>query len=132
MLMPAAVLVVVVLGAFAVDAALAFLAQREVANLSAGIANDVAGAAVDDRAFYSHGVVRLDPARAWTVVERSLATYSPQYLGGLIVHELSFPEPDQVRVGVSATAEYVFSAALPSAPDRITVSGTSTAVVRQE
>lgn len=132
MLMPAAVLVVVVLGAFAVDATLAFLAHREVAHVSAGMANDVAGAAIDDAAFYGQGQVQLDPARAREVVDLSLSAYSPQYLTGMSVEDLSFPAPDEVTVTVSATAGYVFSAALPGAPDRIGVSATSTAVVRQD
>lgn len=130
MLMPAAVLVIVVLGAFAVDATVAFLAEREVANLSAGLANDIAGAALDPEAFYDGGTVRLDGARALQVRDLALAAYVPQYLADVTVEQLTVVG-DQVTVTVSATAPYVFSAALPAAPDAIHVSASATATARQ-
>lgn len=130
MLMPAAVLVIVVLGAFAVDATVAFLAEREVANLSAGLANDIAGAALDPDAFYDGGTVRLDPARAERVRDLAVAAYVPQYLEDVAVEQL-IVAGDQVTVTVSATAPYLFSSALPVAPDSIRVSATATATARQ-
>lgn len=130
MLMPAAVLVIVVLGAFAVDATVAFLAEREVANLSAGLANDIAGAALDPDAFYGDGAVRLDPARAEQVRDLAVAAYVPQYLEDVGVEQLAVVG-DQVTVTVSATAPYVFSSALPGAPDGVAVSATASATARQ-
>jgi len=130
MLMPAAVLVVVVLGAFAVDATVAFLAEREAANLSAGLANDIAGAALDPDAFYDGGDVRLDPARAEQVRDLAVAAYVPQYLEDVTVEQLAVAG-DTVTVTVSATAPYLFSTALPAAPDRVHVSATATATARQ-
>ncbi|MDT7548844.1 MAG: hypothetical protein QOE84_1238, partial [Actinomycetota bacterium] len=44
MLMPAALLVLVVLGSIAVDSPRLFLAQRELPDAAAGAANDAAGA----------------------------------------------------------------------------------------
>lgn len=57
--MPAAVLVFLVLGALAVDAAAVFLAQRYLANAASAAANDAASQAVDLDRFYADGSVRL-------------------------------------------------------------------------
>lgn len=131
MLMPAAVLIIIVLGAFAVDATVVFLAEREVANLSAGIANDIAGAALDNRAFYERGTVQIDPDRAAEVRQLAVNAYTPQYLEDVTVDALDV-EGAQVTVTVSATAPYIFSAALPRAPDAAPVSATSSATARQD
>jgi len=130
MLMPAAVLVIVVLGALAVDATVAFLAEREVANLSAGLANDIAGAALDPDAFYDGGAVRLDAVRAEQVRDLAIAAYAPQYLEDVAVEQLGVAG-DQVTVTVSANAPYLFSSGLPAAPDGIRVSATATATASQ-
>lgn len=130
MLMPAAVLVVIVLGAFAVDATLVFLGEREVANLAAGLANDVAGAALGEQPYYGTSDVTLDPVRAAQVRDLALAAYTPQYLRTVRVDTMDIAG-DQVTVTVSATVEYLFSAALPSAPDERPVSASSTAAARQ-
>lgn len=61
-LLPAALLVVLGLGAVAVDAAALFLAQRQTLDLAATIALDAASA-LDEEAFYDHGELRLDPVR---------------------------------------------------------------------
>jgi len=136
LLMPAAVLVMVVLGAFAVDAALVFLAEREVANLAAGVANDIAGAALDREAFYESGgeqrEVVIDRSQADKVLALSLAAYRPDYLLGVGAEALAFPADDQVSVTVAASVEYVFSAALPGAADSAAVSATATATAQQE
>lgn len=131
MLMPAAVMVMIVLGAFAVDATLVFLGEREVANLAAGLANDMAGAAVDQATFYDGGDIALDPVRADRVQELTLATYTPQYLDAVRVEDVSVTG-DQVTVRVSASVDYLFSAALPAAPDQAGVSAASTATARQD
>jgi hypothetical protein len=131
MLMPAAVMVVIVLGAFAVDATLVFLGEREVANLAAGMANDIAGAAVDQPVYYDGGSVAIDPERAERVRELALDTYTPQYLRSVQVDGVEVAA-DQVTVRVSASVRYLFSAALPAVPDHAQVSASSTATARQD
>ena len=64
MLVPAAVLVLVVLGAIAVDSAIVFLAQRNLANATAAAANDIAGRGVGAPGLSGTGAVALSPARA--------------------------------------------------------------------
>jgi hypothetical protein len=136
LLMPAAVLVMVVLGAFAVDAAVVFLAEREVANLAAGIANDIAGAALDREDFYEGSGggrdVRIDPDRAREVLELSLGAYRPDHLRDVRPLALSYPAADEVAVRIGASVDYVFSSALPSAADGADVNATATAAARQE
>ena len=69
LLFPAGVLVVLLLGAIAVDASIAFLGQREIANAVAAAANDAATASLSDAAFYGSGDIALDQARATDLAE---------------------------------------------------------------
>jgi hypothetical protein len=62
-LLPAAVLVLLLLAAIAVDSAAAYLGQRRVADLAAGLAND-AIAGLSEEAFYAAGEVAVSPTRA--------------------------------------------------------------------
>jgi hypothetical protein len=71
-LVPAAVLVLVLLGALAVDSAAAYLGQRQLSDAMAGAANDAATAALSDWAFYRQGQLRVDPGVAASVVCQSV------------------------------------------------------------
>ena len=62
LLFPAAVLIVMVLAAMAVDTSIAFMGQRELANATAAAANDAASQAVDNAAFYQQDRIELDPS----------------------------------------------------------------------
>jgi hypothetical protein len=62
-LMPVAFLVLLVLASLTVDGAAAYLGQRRVADLAAGLAND-AVAAVSEQAFYEGGQVAIQEGRA--------------------------------------------------------------------
>ena len=76
MLVPAGVLALLVLAAIAVDGAVVFLAQREVASAAAAAANDAA-TAVDESAFYgATGDVVIDAARAAGVAQAAVAARS--------------------------------------------------------
>ena len=112
MLMPAAVLVLLVLGAIAVDSAVVFLAQRELVNAAAAAANDAAAEALDDAALYQRGAVAVDPARAALVAAQALAARAP---AGVV---LTGPPLVRVRAGqvcvrVEGRVERVFGRALP-------------------
>lgn len=118
MLMPAAVLVFVVLGAFCVDFAAVHLGRREAVVAAQGIANDAAAAAFDEAAFYSDGSVSIDEAEARVAAERSRATNEPAArIVGLEVRT----DPAGVRVELTLEVETIFSKALPGGPDSMTV-----------
>lgn len=74
LLFPAAVLVLVILGALAVDLGVAHLAQRDLANLSAAVANDIA-AALDQESFYVEGETRIDPDLAERILDAAIAAH---------------------------------------------------------
>jgi Flp pilus assembly protein TadG len=131
MLMPAAVLVFVVLGAIAVDFAVAFLAERQVSNAAAAAANDAAGAALDRDRVYEDGALRLDPAAAATVGRSSVAAAGLDHLRDLNVTVEVAPGDPTVTVTVTARAGYVFAKALPGGPDGVTVAASATATAEE-
>jgi hypothetical protein len=131
MLMPAAVLIVIILGSIAVDFAVVFLGEREAASLAAAAANDAA-TAVDEEPFRSTGELRLDEDRARRVAEATIDASSS------VIDDLRYEvevgtiagEP-AVTVTVSGTVAYLFAPALPGAPARASVEASATAVARQ-
>ncbi len=129
MLMPAAVLVFVVLGAFCVDFAAIHLGQRELVAAAQGAANDAAAAGFDEEAFYGGGAVTLDPARARQAAVASLAENLPEAeLAGFSVEvgEAS------VEIELTLDVETIFSKALPGAPDTVEVTARATSDLRDE
>jgi hypothetical protein len=125
MLMPAAVLVVIVLGALAVDQSIAFLAQREVTDATTAAANDAAGA-VDEARFRESGDVRIDCGLAAALGQSSLEARAPEWL---LEPRLEVVDcaADHVRIRVSADAATVFAKALPGGRRRVHVETTVTA-----
>jgi hypothetical protein len=128
MLVPAGILVLLVLGAIAVDSAVVFLAQRDLANRTAAAANDIAGAAVSDEAFYTGGgaiVVPEGVADAFVDVSFSAARRPAGFESW---------DADATTAGrsvtVSAEAEvrYLFAPAVPGVARTTTVRARSTAV----
>lgn len=132
MLFPVAVLVVIVLAAIAVDSAITFLAQREVADAAVAAANDAASEGVGNRTFYEGGRVDLDPETVEElVVQRVKASLDPDRFHGLAVDVVVAPSdagcPPRVRVHASARVSTLFAAALPGGPDERTVEATTEA-----
>jgi Flp pilus assembly protein TadG len=132
MLVPAAVLVLVVLGAIAVDSAVVFLAQRDLANRTAAAANDIAGSAASDAAFYGEGriAIDVDTARRITAAAFSPAVRPDGYERWAA--DVRVVDGDQRTVEVTATAEvhYVFATAIPGVHHTATVSARSVATAR--
>ena len=131
MLMPAAVLILVILGAIAVDSAVVFLAERELANATAAAANDAATAAVSDAAFYGAGEVTIDPAQAQQVAVDALRLRLPE--GGPVGAISLTGDPEvlvsgrQVCVTARATVRHIFARAIPGVAREAHVSARSTA-----
>ena len=127
MLMPAAVLIIVILGALVVDSATVWLGQRELGS-AAGVAATDAASAVYDPAFYQSGQVVLDPARAVTVALRSVAA---QDLSG--VQLTGTPEVRvqgrQVCVTLTGVVHPLFGRAVPGFGQSRTVHARAIATV---
>jgi hypothetical protein len=125
MLFPAAVLVMVVLAAMAVDLSIGFMSQRELREAVAGAANDAAALALDERAFYEDGRVELDGSRlerlAHDRVAQTLDSRRHQSLE--VIARATAPEragcPWTVAVSARSRVSLLFAAALPGGPEQL-------------
>ena len=98
MLMPAAVLIVLLLGAISVDSAIVFLAQRQAHNVATDAANDAAGAAIDLEQLRNEGTVVLDVDRARQVARDAVLAAD---VDGLTLDAVRVEGPDTVAVTVT-------------------------------
>jgi hypothetical protein len=117
MLMPAAVLVVVVLGAIAVDQSLVYTRQRELVAAAEAAANDAAGYGLDRDAFYAHDDVALDLGRARAA---AIAALRARGLDDAVLVSVRVTG-DAIEVLVAAEVPYLFAKAVPGAPDAVRV-----------
>src|SRR3954451_22052819 len=77
MLMPAAVLVLVILGGITFDYAHLFLAKRELTSLAEGAANDAVTYGLDQASVHRGDGYVLDPDLVATAVDASVSTHAP-------------------------------------------------------
>ena len=122
-LFPAAVLIVLGLGALALDSATVFLGQRRLVDVAATVAND-ALAAVDPDAFFAQEAgevaVPLDPARAQARLVAIVAAQVPdRSLEGLecVFEALESGPPTRVEVRCTAQVRPILAPVWPGAPD---------------
>lgn len=127
MLMPAGVLVVLLLGAIAFDLSLVFLRQRQASAVAVDVANDLAGLALDEDAFRSDGVIRLDPDLA-EVMGRELVA-SSDLADAVVDLEVDLVSDTAVEVRLVVEVDYVFAKAIPGAAEGTTVTAAATAVI---
>jgi Flp pilus assembly protein TadG len=127
MLMPAAVLIFLVLGALCVDFGSTFDAKRELSNAAAAAANDAAGQAIDLDRFYTTGELSLRVARARVVAERSLAAMGLERLDPVVEDVRVGADGSSVTVTLRGRAHYLFAKALPGGRDGMDVRASSTA-----
>jgi hypothetical protein len=126
LLFPAAFLIVLVLGAIAIDAAAAFLRQRELATAAAAAANDGIALAVEGSLARGDEQIEIDP-----VVLQSSILESLDRRG--VLDTLTEPPiirvvaADRVEVMLVGRADYVIAPALPGGRDGTTVRATATA-----
>jgi hypothetical protein len=73
MLMPAGVVITLLLGAIAVDAAIVHLEQRQAYNVAFDAANDAAGAGIDRDTLRSTGELVFDPGRVRQIAADTIA-----------------------------------------------------------
>lgn len=126
MLVPAGILVLLCLAAIAVDGAIIFAAERDLANRTAAVAGDLANMAVDDDTLYGDGdvVLRADVAASYAAL-----SFPPEDPPNGYETWRAAASTDGRRVTVSATAEvrYLFASAIPGARPSTTVQASSTA-----
>jgi uncharacterized membrane protein len=129
LLMPAGVLVVMILGALAVDSAVLFLGERELADLTAAAANDAATAALDAETFYDCGRLQLDELRAREVVHAVVSARSSDAvsLRGVEVAVSNNVARPEVTVAAQGTVQLVFTPAIPGTARTRVVNARSTA-----
>lgn len=123
--MPAAVLIFLVLGALAVDAAAVFLAQRQLANAAVAAANDAVAAAVDADAFYGAGRVRLLPGEAQRIADETVVRLGLDRLRE--VRPVASVRGGAVEVTITARVDHIFSGAVPGGSDTAVVAATAEA-----
>jgi Flp pilus assembly protein TadG len=124
MLMPAAVLVLFVLGAIAVDSAVAFMAQRNLASAAADASNNAGDVAVDQAAVLGRGQLTLDAQAAKTEVEKVLQ--SDGITDATIDAVRPTPDGHGFQVVVERKVHLPFAAPIPGAPHTTTVKATVT------
>ena len=124
MLVPAGVLVLFVLGAIAVDFAIAFLAQRELSAVAVSLANDAATVALSEDRLYA-GEREIDEGRAAEVVRDALPQRAPRGVRDLETTVRA--AGDQVCVTLRGRVAYVFSRAVPGAERDAAVQGRAVA-----
>lgn len=130
MLMPAAILIVLVLGAITVDLTAIRLGQRELIAAAGDAANDAVTVGLDEGELRRGAGYRIDPDRAEVAVLESL------YAKGLL-DDLAEPPTvivsgtDTVEVRLTRRVPHVFARALPGGADDELVRATVTASVEQ-
>jgi hypothetical protein len=126
MLMPAAVLIVLLLGAIAVDLTVIHLRQRAGISAAGSAANDAVTAGLDQAALRRGDGYHLDPDRVRRAVDESLESHG-------LVDDLVGPPaititaPATVTVELDLRANYLFARVLPHGPRATTVHATATA-----
>lgn len=108
MLMPAAVLIVLLLGAIAVDSAVVYLAQRQAYNVAFDAANDAAGAGFDRETARRSGEIRYEPERVHALAAETVAVAG---LDDVTLVDVAIEPDGSVAVTVEVVVEHVFAAA---------------------
>ena len=106
--MPAAVMILVVLGALAVDFTAVHLRQRELENAADAAANDAAAAAVDQQLLRSTGELAIDPQLARSVVVESVGARNlpeANIAGATAIG-------NEVTVTLTMSVDYIFAKAV--------------------
>lgn len=129
MLLPAAVLVFLVLGALSVDFGGVYAAQRELNDAAEAAANDAASRALDLSTLYGSGAPVIDPVLAEQVARASVASKGLDRLDA----EVESVEVDgaTVTVRVKGRAQHLFAKAVPGGPAATDVRTSATAEARR-
>lgn len=127
LLFPAAILVMLVLAALAIDSALMWTAQREAATLADGVARAATGA-VDEARLFDDGeyVIQLDRANA--AAQGVLASRPDHAIALRCGAPRLGPTPDSVEIDCSATVQRIFARTMGGDPSfEVSVTGSARA-----
>lgn len=127
MLMPAGVLVLLLLASLALDTAVVWLGQRELANAAAAAANDVAAIAIDETTFYADGTVRIDARRADAIAHSHARAAHDTPLGEVRIDRLQV-SGTRVEVTLSATVAPIIGLPWRDRGRQVRASAVATAV----
>lgn len=121
MLMPAAVLIVLLLGSIAVDFSAVFLRQRELYSAASAAANDAATYGVDEALFRAAKGYQLDPANVAKAADAAFEArgfHRPE-----VDWQTGVVGTDEVEITATMDVPYVFAKAIPGVPhsQRVTV-----------
>lgn len=105
MLMPAAVVIVLLLGALAVDSAIVYLEQRQAYNVAFDAANDAAGAGLDVDEVRGSGELVYDTGR---IRELAAATIAAADAKGLTLVDAAPDDDGGVTVTVEVRVQHLF------------------------
>ncbi len=128
LLVPAGVLIVIALGAMAVNAALLFQGERRAANVASSVANDVATLALDVDYFRAEGEYRLQgdvSSASEAAVSVAMASSDGSFVPGSLQVSVVLVTPQEIRVTVTAQVEALWNA--PGLPRVTTVEASATA-----
>jgi hypothetical protein len=129
-LMPCAVLIVIILGAIAVDLAAVRLGQRDLQAAATDAANDAVTAGLDEWAFRIGAGYRLDPSLVNNAALRAIG--SKGLLGVLdAAPEVTINLDGSVSVRLRQRVPHIFGRAIPGTADDTVVNAVATAHVRQ-
>ena len=127
--MPAAVLIVLVLGAITVDVGLGAVRARELRAVAASAANDTL-AALDVAALRRDGAIVIDRTRALEIVTEAIAT-GP--LPDASIERLTITQdglgPPEIELQLGLDVDLVLAPALPAAPRQIHVSASERVLI---
>ncbi len=119
MLMPAAVLIVIILGALAVDRAIVFGAQRDLVATAQAAADDAVAAGVDVGELRDRGSLTIDRRRIDLVVATSVAQTDGEVIARWRI------EGDELVVRLVRRVDLIFSPAVPGGPQGQVVTATA-------
>lgn len=125
MLMPAAVLIMIILGALAVDRAVIFAAQRDLVSTAQAAANDAAGLSVDIDRLRVEGKIEVDSKAIADAVGLATGAVEP---GTSVSWEL---QGDVVVVRLERDVPLIFAQGIPGAAGTQTVMAVGTAELRR-
>lgn len=126
MLMPAAVLIMFVLGAIAVDLTALRVGQRDLQAALTDAANDAVAGALDESLLRSGGGYHVDRSAAWMIAMGALDTRGAlrDVVDG---PHITVEDDGSVTISASRQVPHIFGRALPGVPHHEVVRATATA-----